>query len=248
MNETETIRLTQEELHKFNDQGYLGPFTMCSPEEMDVYRKQVDEVLATDNPLPTTNMQARHLDKKVVYDLCTHPAIIDRMAGILGEDLVLWRSNLWNKEPGGKEVPWHQDVNFWPIEPPINISAWLAIDEAVVENSCVQLIPGSHRKVVPHKKHDGTKSLGEEADPQYFDSSKAIPMELKPGQFFLFTERTLHYSTPNISNRRRLGLAVRVTVPFVKVYHEEMYEGHRNILIRGTDRFGLNQMTTPPTE
>jgi ectoine hydroxylase-related dioxygenase (phytanoyl-CoA dioxygenase family) len=148
------------------------------------------------------------------------------------------------KEPGGKSVPWHQDANYWPIEPPINISAWLAIDEAVIENSCVQIIPGSHNKVVPHIKGDGTASFSTEADPAYFDANKAIPMELKPGQFFLFNERLLHYSAPNTSSKRRLGLAVRLTVPFVRV--KRLYGGHTVCVVRGQDRFGLNEIGEPP--
>ena len=58
-----------------------------------------------------------------------HPAIIDRIAGLLGPDIVVWTTNFWLKEPGGAEIPWHQDINFWPIEPPVNVSAWIAIDE-----------------------------------------------------------------------------------------------------------------------
>jgi hypothetical protein len=56
----------------------------------------------------------------------------------------------------------------------------------------------------------------------------------------------LHYSAPNTSDLRRIGLAVRVTAPFVKVYSEELFDGHHCILIRGKDRFGFNKMAAPP--
>jgi ectoine hydroxylase-related dioxygenase (phytanoyl-CoA dioxygenase family) len=246
----EKNRLSKEEVLSFHDQGYLGPFTLCSEEEMAVYRQTIDQqVLPTESPLGLGNAtlkitQARHLDKRVVYDLCSHPGILERVQCIIGEDLVLWRSNLFMKLPGDKSVPWHQDANYWPIEPPINVSAWLAIDEAVIENSCVQLIPGSHRSVIPHIKGDGTAAFKVEADPAYFDASNATPMTLKPGQFFLFNERLLHYSAPNISNKRRLGLAVRLTVPFVRV--KVLYEGHKVIIVSGQDRFGLNKIGEPP--
>ena len=88
-----------------------------------------------------------------MYDLCADPAITDRVVSLLGPDIVLWSSNFWTKQPGGKEVPWHQDINYWPLDPPLNVTAWLAIDEATVENSCVRIIPGSHKKMLPSQSH-----------------------------------------------------------------------------------------------
>jgi ectoine hydroxylase-related dioxygenase (phytanoyl-CoA dioxygenase family) len=207
------------------------------------YRKQVEEMI--DLTVERSNtLQNRHLDCRPAFELCSHPALLDRMESLIGKNLVLWRSYFFVKYPGSKAVPWHQDINYWPIEPPLNVSAWVAMDEAIIENSCVQLIPGSHRDMVPHLKSEGTV-FREEADPAYYDSSKAIPMELKPGQFFLFSERILHYSAPNSSNKRRLGLAVRMTVPFVKVYQKN--DPHNNVLlVRGDDEMKLNTVGVPP--
>ncbi len=106
------IRLSKEEVQQCHTQGFLGPYTLCSPEEMDGFRKRIDEEVLLTDSLSNNRVQARHLDRKVVYDLCTHPAVLDRMACILGENLILWRSNFFNKPPGGKEVPWHQDLNY----------------------------------------------------------------------------------------------------------------------------------------
>ena len=103
----------------------------------------------------------------------------------------------------GAEIPWHQDINFWPIEPPVNVSAWIAIDEATAENSCVRIIPGSHRQFLPHQQAPGEMAIGEMVDPQSYDTGSAVDMELKPGEFFLFSERALHASGANTSQKRR---------------------------------------------
>ena len=132
-------------------------------------------------------------------------------------------------------------------EPPVNITAWIAIDEAKVENSCIQLIPGSHKLVVPHIDAPDEMTFNEMADPDYIDVGAAISMELEPGQFFLFNERLVHYSAPNISRNRRMGLAVRVTIPIVKVDHDELFKGHKVILLRGEDRMGFNEVALPPS-
>ena len=113
---------------------------------------------------------------------------------MLGPDLVVWTTNFWLKEPGGAEIPWHQDINFWPIEPPVNVSAWIAIDEVTAENACVRIIPGSHRQFMQHGRAPDEMAIAEMVDPAAYDASQAVNMELKPGEFFLFSERLLHAS------------------------------------------------------
>lgn len=246
--------LTRDEVDRFHRDGYLGPYAACSPDEMAAIRERIDrEVFATDPDFdrsgsagPGLREQSRHLDRRVVYDLCSRPAVVDRMAGLYGPDLVLWRSNFFVKRPGGSEIQWHQDLNYWPIEPLINVSAWLAIDEVTAENSCVQVIPGSHREVIPHVRDRSGGRFLEEADPAYYDASRAVDMELRPGEFFLFTERLLHHSAANRSDRRRAGLSIRVTLPCVRVYHEQLFAGHRCIQLSGRDPLGFNRMAQPP--
>jgi len=105
--------LTRAEVDFFVENGYLGPYAAMSPGEMAEVRRQIEaDVLTTDGPNPRSRAQSRHMDQPAVYDLATHPAIIDRIAGILGPDLVIWATNFWNKAPGGAEIPWHQDINF----------------------------------------------------------------------------------------------------------------------------------------
>jgi hypothetical protein len=241
--------LTNQEIAFFHKNGYLGPIAACSPEEMALIRAEIEsDVLTTPGPNPKNKLQSRHMDQPVVYDLATCPAILDRMKCLYGQDLILWATYFFVKEPGGKEIPWHQDLNYWPLEPVINISAWIAIDPVTVENSCVRIIPGSHKKVLPHTESPDGMAFQEMADPNSFDASKAINMELKPGEFFLFNEKLLHQSEPNRSQKRRMGMTVRVTVPFVKLEQDvsPLHPGHKAIVVSGEDRLGFNRLGKPP--
>ncbi len=242
-------QLTRAEVDFFVENGYLGPYAAMSPGEMAEVRRQIEaDVLTTDGPNPRSRAQSRHMDQPAVYDLATHPAIIDRIAGILGPDLVIWATNFWLKQPGGAEIPWHQDINFWPLEPPVNASAWISIDEATVENSCVQIIPGSHRHSLPHTHAEDDMAFGEMADPAAFDASGAVNMELQPGEFFIFSERTLHRSSKNTSDKRRLGMSVRVTLPIVHIFQDSapLHAGHTAILAKGVDVMGFNRYAGRP--
>jgi ectoine hydroxylase-related dioxygenase (phytanoyl-CoA dioxygenase family) len=238
--------LTRDQIEQFRQDGYLGPFALCSPDEMARIAAQLDSDLFASEPPQHGLYQSRHLDSRQVYDLCAHPAIISRMASIYGPDLLLWRSHFFLKEQGAAEVPWHQDTNYRPLEPPLNISAWVAIDDATVENACVHVIPGSHQTVVPHVRSPEGMLFPEMADMEYVDTTTAVAMELRAGEFFLFNERTVHQSAPNSSDRRRLGLAVRVTTPVVRVDHRRLFPGHKVVVVSGEDRLGFSDVADPP--
>jgi ectoine hydroxylase-related dioxygenase (phytanoyl-CoA dioxygenase family) len=224
----------------------VGPFSLCTPEEMAVIRRRIDtEVLTRDGPAPK-RIHARHLDSRLVYDLCAHPAIVTRMASLYGPDLILWSSHFWIKEARiGEALYWHQDTHYWPMRPPITLSAWLAIDEVTRENGCVQLIPGSHKTALPHattRLDDGTR---QDVDPKYIDAERIVSMPLRPGEFFLFHGAILHYSPANASDTRRFGMAIRVTVPRVNFHKEKLFDGFKVIVLRGEDRLGLNEVAAP---
>ena len=114
-----------------------------------------------------------------------------------------------------------RDANYWPLEPAVILSAWIAVTDSTPEMGCVQVIPGSHRKVVPHvplgRDHEIPGNFAVAADPASFDPSDAVEIPMSAGQCILFNERTLHHSLPNTTTTRRIGLAVRVVPPLVKV-------------------------------
>lgn len=247
----QTGALTRAEVDFFTVNGYLGPFAAVTEADMAAIRAQIEtDVLPVDGPNPRSRVGSRHMDQRVIYDLALQPAIIDRMASIYGPDLIMWATNLWLKDPGGAEIPWHQDITFWPLEPPVNLSAWIAIDNVTVENSCVQIIPGSHRSPIPHIDADSDMAFGKMADPTYFDVGEAINMELRPGEFFLFTERLLHRSSKNTSDLRRLGMSIRVTLPIVRIDQDNspLHPGHTAVVVRGRDPMGFNRYAGRPAQ
>lgn len=242
-------KLTTEQCDFFRDHGYLGPLRAVSEEEMaDVRRHIEDDLLTTDGP-GRTPMQSRHMDSPIIAGLASHPQIIGRMKSLYGPDLVMWATNFFNKEPGGNEIPWHQDLSYWPLEPLINISAWVAIDHVTTENSCVRIIPGSHKSVFPSVKSPDGMAFSMMTDTDFVEEDKAIDMELRPGEFFLFNEKLLHQSHKNTSDKRRMGMSIRVTLPIVKINQETgpLHPGHKAMLVSGRDTMGLNRLMEPVT-
>jgi hypothetical protein len=242
-------KLDASEVEQFHREGYIGPFEAMSAAQMTALREPVAELLRTKpNPYPDKNWHARliprhhnrFLDSALAYQLSTLPEMVSRMNSICGEDLLLWRAHFFDKGPGAKEIPWHQDYNYWPLEPPVIRSAWLAIDRVTRENACMQVIPGSHRKLLPHVKATPDMAFLEMADPALVDASQAVDIELEPGQFILFNERVLHHSPVNNSNLQRCGLSIRLIPPIVRVLK---YDSQNHVLpiVSGEDKMGFNQ-------
>jgi hypothetical protein len=236
--------LSSAEVAAFHERGFVGPFTLCPPDEMAELEPLLTRTIS--GPAPWANgdgehqrVHNRHLDTPELRELALRAPIRERVAGLIGPDLLLWRVHFWDKQPGSLEIPWHQDWNYWPLEPAIIISAWVAVDRSDRGNSCVQLIPGSHREMRKHVPSPGT-AFAEMADTTGVDLSTAVDMELEPGQFFLFNERTLHHSEPNRSDRRRLGFALRIIPPLVRIltYDSDL---HGAMVMRGRDTLGFNR-------
>ena len=72
-----------------------------------------------------------------------------------------------------------------------------------------------------------------------------VDLEMQPGEFILFNERTLHHSKANFSDLRRIGLAVRAIPPIVHVLRYDS-EDHALPVIHGEDTMGFNRVTQPP--
>lgn len=246
--------LSAEQVAQFERDGFLGPFELCSATEMQAQHAAIDAAIAAGSPQGHNHLHGkqenpghnRHQDNRVIYDISTNPAIIGRMASIMGPDLQMWRTNFFTKEPGGREIPWHQDWNYWPLDPMAVVSAWIAIDDVDAENSAPNFIPGSHKQPVPHVQAPERMQFGEMADPTKFDSSAKRQMIMRAGQFVLFNERTLHQSDVNSSQRRRMGLAVRVIPPTTRITTYDTDE-HGVMQICGHDTIGQNRFVERPS-
>lgn len=242
--------LSADEIDRFHEQGFLGPFTALPVEEMRPHTQAICErVLSTPAPHSGYATENRHLDSSTVWSLCSQAAIVDRLVSLYGPDLIVWDSNIFDKGPAAdgkpEEYPWHQDMWHWKLEPQMSLSVWLALTPATPENGCVEIIPGSHVSEIPIRQNNdsslGSRFAGHSADPAYFDESSKVAMPLQPGQFFIFNEAVLHHSHPNCTEDRRIGLAFRVTMSRVKSDRD-----YPCLLLSGRDMYGHNTLAEPP--
>lgn len=102
----------------------------------------------------------------------------------------------------GREKPWHQDHAYfdYPLDTPV-VGVWIALDDANIDNGCMQILPGRHHEPLIHfKRRDwqlcDTAVLGTE--------SVAAP--LPSGGMLLFDGKLPHGTPHNNSPKRRRAL------------------------------------------
>ncbi|WP_168735704.1 phytanoyl-CoA dioxygenase family protein [Cohnella fermenti] len=235
-------------LEQFKKDGFCGPVQALTLAEANKYNQLFFETLGMSpfEPGPTqANLSAWHQRYRWAYDLAAHPAIVDPIAQILGDDVVLWAMHFWYKEPGNpKFIPWHQDINYWPMEPAVNATAWVTLGYSLTENGCLRLIPGTHLERVEHVRIGDESSAFEQGiGEERIDESKAVDMEMTPGQVVYFNEATFHGSKANLSEIPRVAFSIRYTTPEV-TFKMDDWNGDksriRTYLVRGVDRYHLN--------
>src|SRR5437773_11055312 len=115
----------------------------------------------------------------------------------------------------GAETPWHQDEAYWGEQMQYNsFSMWIPLQEATLENGCMQFIPASHRgEVVPHHSigHD-VRVHGLEMD-QLPDTTKAVPCPIPAGGCTIHHNRTMHYAGANRSDQPRRAYILGFGLP-----------------------------------
>jgi phytanoyl-CoA hydroxylase len=129
-----------------------------------------------------------------------HPALKAVLARIMEAEPVMSQDMALIKPPFvGSEKPWHQDQAYFNIaQGQTVVGVWIALDEALPENGCMYIIPGSHTEgpVIHWKRRDWQMC---DTDVR---SDQAIAVPLKPGGALLF-HCLLHHGTPPSNSARR---------------------------------------------
>lgn len=256
--------LNDDELAQYREQGFVVPRFRLSAERVGILREALDRVIQ-DNPdtrpeqLVSVHIAGKNAEgvtgHETFMDIASDERIVDAVSQLIGPDVILWGCQSFCKPPGdGMEVPFHQDGNYWPIRPLATCTVWIAIDDSVVENGCLRVIPGSHRdrQLVDHLQEDRDRLvLNQRVVDGVFDENDAVDVELEAGQMSMHDVYMIHGSNPNLSSRRRAGLAIRY-MPGTSLFARDssddgsgagyaVYFSTRPIwLLRGEDRTGQN--------
>ena len=174
--------------------------------------------------------------------------LLNIVEAFIGQNIALYASHYICKPPcDGLPVLWHQDGSYWPLEPMEVVSLWLAIDDSVIENGCMRLIPGTQNMKLQklEKITERPNVLNSQINPDLIDESKAVDIILKSGDVSVHNPNIIHGSSANVSKMRRCGLTIRYIPTTTRIKHDE--EKFRSaFLLRGNAIEGINQYNDWP--
>lgn len=280
--------LTEEQKVFFAAQGYIGPFTLMSPEsaalmgdmlcgkmkrhpvlhsyDYPIARRTVDSMYVICQKLlaglrreqvawgkPKWWYKSAHLLIPEAATLGRSPVILDKIKSLMGNDLLLWGSQLMMKKQ--RSHRWHEDIehNLWE-----GITLWLGMNEVGPENT-MKLIPGSHHFGVGPQELAQKKGIDLQSDEEVLQAARTInpnaqivELALKPGQFFMFPSHTWHASK-DISDKQRVAIIFqyckpdsRVRIPLSYDRGDKWYPAQPPVLaVSGNCATGMNHLHQP---
>ena len=232
------------ELEFYREHGYIAVRQAFGPEEIAAARDGLVDLIMGRRPafkdiwfearakevLHTLTVEQRQDAVRKLMHFGKHDSRLAALSHHL-KLLAVVRRLLGNKEPElfqemalikpphiGREKPWHQDNAYFdlPFGTPV-VGVWIALDEATVENGCMQLLPGYHRKgpIIHFQRRDwqicDTEMLGR----------KSVAAPLPPGGLLLFDGMLPHGTPHNGSAMRRRALQFHYAPAGVKLNAQE---------------------------
>ena len=230
MNVSKAATLTSDEIVQYRRDGYLvvrgllgpGSVAACRQALADLAAGRIearDTVLAfeTGYAPETLSVDEREFYIRKYMDFVEDAPALKAAAmnrrlhlaldQLLGSGRVLFQEMALIKPPRiGADKPWHQDAAYFRItDPGLIAGVWIALDPALRQNGCMEVVPGSHLGGgVPHvHENDFIRCcIVEEA----LRAEERVALEMQPGDALIFSALLHHYTAPNTSDLRRRAI------------------------------------------
>ena len=141
------------------------------------------------------------------WDLVRHRRTLEAVDGLIGPGAQLLQTMALVKPPEiGSAKDWHQDIPYFPLEAGTRVvGVWIALDDATLENGCMQVVPGSHH-LGPVAHVQG--STGWRLEPVLCEHllPAVVPLPMAAGSALLFDGALFHFTDINRSRQRRRAL------------------------------------------
>ncbi|MBU8906879.1 ectoine hydroxylase [Desertibacillus haloalkaliphilus] len=153
--------LGKEDLHFYEKNGYLMFKNLFSPEEVDVLRRELAQVMDENKHAESADVirEPESAEIRSVFDVHNNTDFFKRLSRnrrlvevanqLLGSQVYITQSRI-NFKPGfkGKEFYWHSDFETWHVEDGMPnmraVSCSIILTDNYEHNGPLMLVPGSH--------------------------------------------------------------------------------------------------------
>ena len=134
-----TGKLSNQQRQFYEENGYLFPLRVFSDAETAVFRQRFDDYTAQNQDRLSTLLPRQrsdvygftHLELPWVYEIVSHPKVLDAVEGAIGPNILVWASDWFVKFPHDAAfISWHQDGAYWGLKPPKVTTAWIALSSS----------------------------------------------------------------------------------------------------------------------
>ncbi|WP_234859401.1 phytanoyl-CoA dioxygenase family protein [Aquimarina aquimarini] len=225
--------LTQSQIEKFSESGVHGPFRVIDQKEAKKLAGESDD-LFKNHFHKTTLFGDDILDSLKAFDdysinylgyfqgskyqklwnVLVHPKIAQPLQSILGDDLLCWRSQFFEKKPGQEGTFWHQTGTFresdgkpkleptQPTHPALaQLTVWIALRDTNKKTGCLRVVEGSF-----------TDGRFERIVTNIQDDLLGYLMSL-PYSEIIKTLKTIWYTTGNFKKAQLIFEKIKRTIP-----------------------------------
>ncbi len=215
------MRLTDEQISQFREQGYLAMPHFFSPREVKAMQVELEHLhregllrnVATDGDGKTHSTTKINLQICPIYHKSRfiravpfHPKVLEVVPQLIGDRIIQHLDQIFLKPAySGSPTNWHQDNAYFKISDPLRGTAmWVAIHDATVANGTIRVIPGSYKEQYEHSRDPDSDHHIRCYPPE----ERAISIELSAGGVAFFCYGTAHSTGPNKTGKARAGLAL----------------------------------------
>jgi ectoine hydroxylase-related dioxygenase (phytanoyl-CoA dioxygenase family) len=151
-----------------------------------------------------------HHHRAAVRELARMPALVERVEAIIGRGVWLYFSQVFFKPPeGGGPKPAHQDnFYFGPNDEEGVVTAWVALDDATLENGCLYFGEGTNRGPVYGHEAPADEPYNLQLPAALLARQPMTPAPVRRGGVSFHHGNTFHQSAPNLSLHWRRACAL----------------------------------------
>src|SRR5450755_978361 len=240
--------LTPVQIEQFHEDGCIHPIRAIGEADALELRRKLEAFERDSGGALRGDLRHKsYLLFTWLADLVRERTVVDAIEDLYGHDLLCWSTNFFIKEANNPAfVSWHQDSTYWGLSKPDVVTAWVALTPSNKSNGAMGFIAKTHTAdQMPHRDTFAKNNLltrGQEVAVDV-DASKAVTIELEPGEISLHHVRLVHGSPANPSEDRRIGFAIR----YIPTSVAQVAGRDSASLVRGSDRFHHFDLEPRPT-
>jgi hypothetical protein len=204
-----------------------APAGKISEESLINIKLDLNKYLNFKNSLTAEGRHKIHLLIPSIYDLSLDKEIIKNVENFTGSQSVMWYSVLFHKKKQSKlYIPWHYDDYFWNIEGD-GCTVWVAVNDVTLDMGPMEFAFEKNIKEITHGVNNDPNNIlsrGNIANYKPSFGTQIVKTPLKSGEYSIHSNKVMHRSGINHSERDRVAFALRYISKDAKIKNFKFFK------------------------